>query len=142
MEFLKAYLHVKNNFGKISGLKLNQSKTKAMWIGSLKDRKNKIHDLAHKGPNQNTRFFFLSHGKNNEKNFVPKIRKMKTKLSIWQTSGNLVRAVDVPQLIYALPNNCFYPKQTKAEDTPATNLLGRPLLESLYVISLVYCTVT
>ena len=36
-ESLKPYLQILDHFGSISGLKLNKKKTKAMWIGSMKE---------------------------------------------------------------------------------------------------------
>ena len=46
IDSLKASLHHINSFGEISGLKLNVTKTKAMWIGSKKECKNKIMNFA------------------------------------------------------------------------------------------------
>ena len=42
IDSLKASLHCISIFGEISGLKLNETKTKAMWIGSKKECKNKL----------------------------------------------------------------------------------------------------
>ena len=39
---LKASLHIINSFGSLSGLNLNKTKTKVMWIGSQKGNKDKI----------------------------------------------------------------------------------------------------
>ena len=39
---LKAHLRTIDSFGNISGLKLNKKKTKAMWLGSMKNSNSKI----------------------------------------------------------------------------------------------------
>ena len=46
IDSLKASLHHINTSGEISGLKLNVTKTKPMWIGSKKECKNKIMNFA------------------------------------------------------------------------------------------------
>ena len=45
VESLKPHLQILDRFGNISGLKLNKKKTKAMWMGSMKDGKLKVLDF-------------------------------------------------------------------------------------------------
>ena len=45
VESLKPSLQILDYFGIISGLKLNKKKTKAMWIGSMKDSNLKVLDF-------------------------------------------------------------------------------------------------
>ena len=42
---LKSSLQIINSFGSLSGLNLNKTKTKIMWIGSQKGNKDKIMGL-------------------------------------------------------------------------------------------------
>ena len=44
-ESLKSHLQMIERFGTISGLKLNKKKTKATWLGSMKNSKSKILEL-------------------------------------------------------------------------------------------------
>ena len=107
---LKTSLHIINSFGAISGLNLNKTKTKIMWIGSQKGNKDKIMGFKCITEPIKALGAFLSYDedKNNEENFFSKIRKMKTKLNIWQTRdlslygrSMLAKTVGVSQLIYA-----------------------------------------
>ena len=107
---LKTSLQIINSFGALSGLKLNKTKTKIMYIGSQKGNKDKIMGLKCITEPIKALGAFLSYDgdKNNEENFFSKIRKMKTKLNIWQTRdlslygrSMLAKAVGVSQLIYA-----------------------------------------
>lgn len=45
VESLKPYLQILDCFGIISGLKLNVKKTKALWIGSMKNSNLKVLDF-------------------------------------------------------------------------------------------------
>ena len=47
---LKPHLQILDRFGNISGLKLNKKKTKAMWMGSMKDSNLKVLDFFHLMP--------------------------------------------------------------------------------------------
>ena len=76
---------VLDNFGDISGLKLNPSKTKALWLGSWRHKQDKPFGLH--WPDKPIRVLgtFISYNeKENEKyNFTLKLQKLKTILDIW-----------------------------------------------------------
>ena len=79
---LKENMNVINNFNVISGLTLNKKKTKAMWIGSLKNNKTKplgfeFYQEPIKSLGINLSY---NHDNNNNLNFFVKIYKMDTKL--------------------------------------------------------------
>ena len=102
---LKSSLQIINSFGSLSGLNLNKTKTKINV-----DNKDKIMGLKCITEPIKALGAFLSYDehKNNEENFFSKIRKMRTKLNIWQTRdlslygrSMLAKAVGVSQLIYA-----------------------------------------
>ncbi|KAL9963239.1 hypothetical protein ACROYT_G032418 [Oculina patagonica] len=85
VESLKPYLQILDCFGIISGLKLNKKKTKAMWIGSMKDSNLKVLDFKTTKEPIKVLGIHLSYNKNKctEENFYVKINKMKTKLNLW-----------------------------------------------------------
>ena len=72
-------------FGDISGLKLNRKKTKALWIGSLKNYQIKPLEINVSTNAIKVLGTYISHDcdKNNNLNFFLKIQKMETKLHIW-----------------------------------------------------------
>ena len=78
-------MSVLGKFGDISGLKLNRKKTKALWIGSLKNNKTKPLEINVSANPKKVLGTYISHDcdKNNNLNFFLKIQKMETKLNIW-----------------------------------------------------------
>ena len=89
VESVKQVLELIKEFGAISGLEINQRKTKAVWIGSSKANKQKI--LNFECPRDPIKFLgtHLSYDnvKNNNSNFSLKIQKMEIKLNIWLSVG-------------------------------------------------------
>ena len=80
-------LQILDDFGDISGLRLNKEKTQAMWLDPWANKKVKPLGLKWvKGP---TRFLgiYLSYDKsgNNVHNFGRKMLKLQLKLDIWRT---------------------------------------------------------
>ena len=82
---VKQPIAVLDNFGDISGLKLNPSKTKALWLGSWRHRKDK--PFGFQWPEKPIRVLgtFISYNeKENEKsNFTLKLQKLKTIFDVW-----------------------------------------------------------
>ncbi|KAL9986830.1 hypothetical protein ACROYT_G001034 [Oculina patagonica] len=110
VESLKPYLQILDCFGIISGLKLNKKKTKAMWIGSMKDSNLKVLDFKTTKEPIKVLGIHLSYNKNKctEENFYVKINKMKTKLNLWLSrdltiygKSLLAKALGISQLVYA-----------------------------------------
>ena len=108
-ESLRCSLQIVEQFGSISGLKLNKKKTKAMWIGSSKTKNTKILEFRSTKVPIKILGAHLSYNvdKNNDANFFVKIRKMKTKLNLWQTrdltlygKSLLAKTLGASQLIY------------------------------------------
>ena len=106
---LKAAINAINSFGSISGLQLNEKKTKALRIGA--SRNNTAEPLKFQCPKDPIKFLgtFLSHSEaqNNNNNFFIKIRKMETKLNIWLSRDltlfgrtMLAKSLGLSQLIY------------------------------------------
>ena len=109
IDSLKACLHHINIFGEISGLKLNETKTKVMWIGSKKECRNKILNFTAIREPIKILGTYISYDqqKNNQANFFSRIQKMKTKLNMWQTRDLslygrtlLAKTIGVSQLTY------------------------------------------
>ena len=110
VESVKQVLELIKEFGAISGLEINQRKTKAMWIGSSKANKQKI--LNFECPRDPIKFLgtHLSYDnvKNNNSNFSLKIQKMEIKLNIWLSRDLtlygrtlLAKSLGISQLIYS-----------------------------------------
>ena len=78
-------MSVLGKFGDTSGLKLNRKKTKALWIGSLKNNKTKPLEINVSTNPIKILGTYISHDcdKNNNLNFFLKIQKMETKLNNW-----------------------------------------------------------
>ena len=98
-----------NGFAMISGLKLNRKKTKAMWIGSLKENKTKPLEINVTKEPVKTLGTYISYNylKNNNENFFIKIQKMQAKLNIWPSRDLtlmgrtlLVKALGISKLVY------------------------------------------
>ena len=107
---LRGSMSVLGSFGEISGLKLNSKKTKAMWIGSLKNNKTKPLEIDVPADPIKTLGTYLSNDrdKNNNLNFYLKIQKMETKLNIWLSRDLtlmgrtlLAKTLGVSKLVYA-----------------------------------------
>jgi len=75
---LRCSLQIVEQFGSISGLKLNKKKTKAMWIGSSKTKNTKILEFRSTKVSIKILGAHLSYDvdKNNDANFFVKIRKI------------------------------------------------------------------
>ena len=110
VESLKPYLQILDRFGNISGLTLNKKKTKAMWMGSMKDSNLKVLDFKTTKEPIKVLGVHLSYNtyKCTEENFHAKIKKMKTKLNLWLSrdltiygKSLLAKALGISQLVYA-----------------------------------------
>ena len=110
VESLKPHLQILDRFGNASGLKLNKKKTKAMWMGSMKDSKLKVLDFKTTKEPIKVLGINLSYNTNKciEENFYAKIKKMKTKLNLWLSrdltiygKSLLAKALGISQLVYA-----------------------------------------
>ena len=109
-ESLKSHLRIIELFGNVSGLKLNEKKTKAMWLGTMKNSNSKV--LRFKTTKDPIKVLgtFLSYNeeKNIEENFIKRIRRMKVKLNLWLSRDLtlygktlLAKSSGVSQLVYA-----------------------------------------
>ena len=106
-------LIILGEFGKISGLRLNIEKTKAMWLGKWANNRNK--PLSLKWVHCPTRFLgiYLSYDSkgNDELNFKIKIQKLQTNLDIWRSSDLslfgrvlIIKALGISSLVYSISN--------------------------------------
>ena len=102
---------VLENFGDISGLKLNPSKTKALWLGPWRHRQDK--PFGFQWPEKPIRVLgtFISYNeKENEKyNFTLKLQKLKSILDIWNCRSLTIfgrcliaKSLGISQLIHSL----------------------------------------
>ena len=104
---------VLDNFGDISGLRLNPSKTKALWLGPWRHCKEK--PFGFKWPKEPVRVLgtYISYDeKQNEKyNFKAKLQKLQTVLDIWNCRNLtifgrclIVKSLGISQLFYMISN--------------------------------------
>ena len=112
-------LNILADFGAISGLRLNKSKTKALWLGPW--RSNLDRPLGLDWTNEPVKVLgtFVSYDSvgNERKNFVKKVDNLKTKLSAWRSRklslfGRCLisKTLGLSQIVYSasmldIPNN-------------------------------------
>ena len=107
---LKSHLRIIESFRNVSGLKLNEKKTKAMWLGRMKNSNSKV--LSFKTTKDPIKVLgtFLSYNeeKNIEENFLKRIRRMKVKLNSSLSrdltlygKSLLAKSLGASQLVYA-----------------------------------------
>ena len=108
---VKKAITVLNNFGNISGLKLNPSKSKALWLGSWRHRIDKPFGFI--WPDKPIRVLgtFVSYNeKENEKyNFTLKLQKLKTILDVWNCRSLtlfgrclITKSLGISQLVHSI----------------------------------------
>ena len=106
-------LNIVNNFGVISGLKLNVKKTKAIWLG--KWSKNKTTPLQLQWVNKPVKilglYFSYDDNKNKYFNFDLKVKKLQTKLDLWKArnltlfgKALIIKSLGLSQIVYAASN--------------------------------------
>ena len=106
-------LNIVNNFGVISGLKLNVKKTKAIWLG--KWSKNKTTPLQLQWVNKPVKilglYFSYDDNKNKHFNFDLKVKKLQTKLDLWKArnltlfgKALIIKSLGLSQIVYAASN--------------------------------------
>ena len=102
-------LNIVNNFGVISGLKLNVKKTKAIWLG--KWSKNKTTPLQLQWVNKPVKilglYFSYDDNKNKHFNFDLKVKKLQTKLDLWKArnltlfgKALIIKSLGLSQIVY------------------------------------------
>ena len=99
-----------NDFGIFSGLKLNTSKTKAIWLGPWRDREDQPLNLNWTKEPLRTLGIFVSYDEiaNEKRNFMLKVQKLNTNLDIWRSRklslfGRVLitKSLGIPHLIYS-----------------------------------------
>ena len=94
-------------FEKVSGVKLNNAKTEAMWIGYLRNCETD-EPLGVKWKTC-VKFFFITYDVQIlvEKNFKQRLKKIRNALNLWKSRGlsihgkvNIIKAILLPKLIY------------------------------------------
>ena len=104
---------VLDNFGDISGLRLNPSKTKALWLGPWRHCEEK--PFGFKWPKEPVRVLgtYISYDeKQNEKyNFQAKLQKLQTVLDIWNCRNLTIlgrcliaKSLGISQLVHMISN--------------------------------------
>ena len=113
IESLEMALKIVGDFGRIAGLSLNVKKTKALWLGKWKSKRNKPLDLKwfHSPVKILGIYFSYNIKENNELNFDKKIQKLQTKLDMWRSRdltifgrAMLIKTLGISQLMYSASN--------------------------------------
>ena len=80
-------LNILADFGAISGLHLNKSKTKALWLGPWRSNRGRPSGLAWTNEPVRVLGTFISYDStgNERKYFAKKVDNLKTKLAAWRT---------------------------------------------------------
>ena len=113
IESLEMALKIVGDFGRVAGVSLNVKKTKALWLGKWKSKRNKPLGLKwFQSPVKILGIYFTYNIKeNNELNFDKKIQKLQTKLDMWRSRdltifgrAMLIKTLGISQLIYSASN--------------------------------------
>ena len=108
VESIERALIIVGDFGRIAGLSLSVTKTKALWLGKWKGNKNKPLDLKlfHSPVKILGIYFSYNIKENNEFNFDKKIQKLQAKLNMWSSRdltifgrAMLIKTEGISQLI-------------------------------------------
>ena len=104
-------IQVLNDFGDVSGLRLNPSKTKALWLGPWRHIEDEPFGFQWpKYPIRALGIFISYHQKQNErKNFKAKIDKLSTILDLWQSRSLtlfgrclIAKSLGISQLVHSI----------------------------------------
>ena len=107
---VKNLIGIVDEFGKFSGLKLNTSKTKAIWLGPWRDREDEPFNLKWTKKPVRTLGIFVSYDENGnkERNFTINARNLNTSLDIWRSRyltlfGRvlIIKSLGIPHLVYS-----------------------------------------
>ena len=115
-------LKLLDEFGNISGLKLNVEKTKVIWLGSQRCNESKPFGLKRTRKPVRTlgTFIYYDDKENTKKNVEVKIDNMTTKLYLWRARNLsllgkclIVKCLGIPHLVYSasmsvIPINSYY----------------------------------
>ena len=103
-------IRIVNDFGIFSDLKLNASKTKAIWLGPWRDREDQPLNLNWTKEPVRTLGIFVSYDEiaNEKRNFMLKVQKLNTNLDIWRSRKLslfvrvlITKSLGIPHLIYS-----------------------------------------
>ena len=102
-----------NDFTDISGLRLNTKKTKAIWLGKWSANKSTPLNVKWLRCPVKVLGVYISYDekKNDEHNFMLKLRKLQTKLDMWKARDStlfgsvmFIKSLGLAQLIYSIFN--------------------------------------
>ena len=98
-------------FGNVCGLRLNPTKTTALWLGPWREREEKPFGFKWLKEPVQALGIFISYDErqNNKKNFLVKIDKLASKLEVWRSRklsilGRclITKCLGIPQLVYSM----------------------------------------
>ena len=98
-----------DEFGTLSGLKVNSSRTEGMWIGSLKNNEEKPFGIKWPGGSIKALGVFFSYDDDQlcTKNFTEKLDSIKKQINIWSSRGlslygkvTIIKSFFIPKFVY------------------------------------------
>jgi len=106
-------LEIIDNFGTLAGLKLTRRKTKALWLGKLKNDKGNPLQLKWLHNPVKILGIHVSNDEkgNNQHNFNHKLQKLQTNLDLWRARDLtlfgrvlIIKSLALSQLVYSASN--------------------------------------
>ena len=107
----RALFNLLDVFRKLSGLKINTSKTEGMWIGSLRNDKSKPFGIKWNDEPIKALGVYYSHYTKllHEKNFIERLDSVKKLINVWSSRGlsvygkvTIIKALIIPKFVYIL----------------------------------------
>ena len=98
-------------FRKLSGLKINTSKTEGMWVGSLRNNKSKPFGIKWSGEPIKALGVYYSYDIKllHEKNFIERLDSVKKLVNLWSSRGltvygkvTVIKSLIIPKFVYIL----------------------------------------
>ena len=107
----RALFNLLEVFRKLSGLKINTSKTEGMWIGSLRNNKSKPFGIRWSGEPIKALGVYYSYDIKllHEKNFIERLDSVKKLINVWSSRGlsvygkvTIIKSLIIPKFVYIL----------------------------------------
>ena len=108
---MQALFNLLDVFRKLSGLRVNTSKTEGMWVGSLRNNESKPFGIKWSGEPIKALgvYYFYDTKLLHEKNFIERLDSVKKLENIWSSRGlsvygrvTVIESLIIPKFVYIL----------------------------------------
>ena len=107
---MHALFNLLDVFRKLSGLKINTSKTEGMWVGSLRNNKSKPFRIKWSGePIKALGVYSYDTKILHKKNFIGRLDSVKNLVNLWSSRGltvygkvTVIKSLIIPKFVYIL----------------------------------------